>query len=172
MKYNYYENFVNKNTKGRYDITPLFEDPKVFSSLVEDLIKPFKKIKFNKVVGLDALGFIIGSAVAFKLKKGFVPIRKGGKLPGVKGTVLKIAFSDYTKKKKVFEINKDLIKKNDKILIVDDWIESGSQMKAAIKLIEKLNGEVVGISVLRAHKDNKTKELFDKYNCKAIGVKA
>ena len=92
MKYNYYENFVNKNTKGRYDITPLFEDPKVFSSLVEDLIKPFKKIKFNKVVGLDALGFIIGSAVAFKLKKGFVPIRKGGKLPGVKGTVLKIAF--------------------------------------------------------------------------------
>ncbi len=171
MKYNYYENFINKNTKGRYDVVPLFGKPEVFGNLINDLIKPFKKIKFNKIVGLDSLGFIIGSALAFKLKKGFVPIRKGGKSPGVRGTVLKIGFRDYSKKNKVFEINKNSIKKGDKILIVDDWIESGEQMRSAIKLIEKLNGEVIGISVLRAHKNKGTQILFDNYNCKAIGVK-
>tara|TARA_Y100000310_G_scaffold333646_1_gene411617 strand:- start:1659 stop:2177 length:519 start_codon:yes stop_codon:yes gene_type:complete len=171
MNYSYYEKFVNKNTKGRYDVVPLFGKPEVFSNLIGDLIKPFKKVKIDKVVGLDSLGFVIGSAVAFKLKKGFVAVRKGGRSPGVKGTVLKVNFKDYSKKNKVFEINKNLIKKRDRILIVDDWIESGEQMKAAIKLIEKLSGEVVGISVLRAHRTKETEVLFDKYNCKAIGVR-
>ncbi len=171
MEYSYYNKFINKRTKGRYDVTPLFEDSKIFSNLVEDLIKPFKEIKFDKIIGLDALGFIIGGAFANKLKKGLVAIRKGGKLPGIKSTVLKTSFTDYSKKNKTFEVNKNSIKNGEKFLIVDDWIESGSQMIHAIKLIEKLNGKVVGISVLRAHKNKETKILFDKYNCKAIGIR-
>jgi adenine phosphoribosyltransferase len=165
MNYNYYDKYLNKNTIKRYDITPLFNNPKVFSNLTTDLVKPFKN--FNKVVGLDALGFIIGGAISNKLNVGFIPIRKGGKLPGKEK--LKISFTDYTKTKKTFEINKNSIKKGDKILIVDDWIETGAQMKAAIKLIEKLKGEVIGVTALKAHKNKETQTLFDKYNCKPIG---
>ena len=170
MKYEYYEKYINKKTKGRYDVTPLFANPKIFSNLITDLIKPFKAMKFNKIIGIDALGFVLGSAIAYKLKKGFVPVRKAGKLPGIKGTVIRTSFVDYTKKKKIFEVNKCSVKKGDRVLIVDEWIETGSQAKAAIKLIEKQGGEVIGISALNAEKRPETKILFEKYNLKAIGV--
>lgn len=168
MKYAYYDKYINKKTKIRYDVTPIFGNPKVFSNLVNDLIKPFRKTKFDKIVGLDALGFIIGGAISNKLKIGFVPVRKGEKLPGLKK--IKTSFIDYTKKKKTFEMNKGSIKKGDKILIVDEWIETGSQVKAAIKLIEKQGGKVIGISAIAAHKEPKTKILFERYNCKAINI--
>jgi len=170
MKYKYYDKYVNKKTKQRYDVTPIFQNPKVFSNLINDLIKPFKDKKFNVIVGLDALGFIIGGAMAHKLKKSFVPIRKGGKLPGIKGTVIRTKAIDYSGKKKTFEMNKGAIKKGDKVLIVDEWIETGSQIKSAIKLIEKQDGKVIGISALCAEKTSKTRILFEKYNCKAIRV--
>jgi adenine phosphoribosyltransferase len=170
MKYEYYDKCINKNTKGRCDVTPVFEDPKVFSNLIDDLVKPFKDVKFNKIVGLDALGFIIGGALSNRLKIGFVPVRKGGKLPGINDSVLRDEFVDYTKKSKSFEINKFAIKKGDKVLIVDEWIETGTQVKSAIKLIEKLGGEVVGISTLAVDKSEKTNELFDDYNLRAIKI--
>ena len=170
MEYQYYDQYINKKTSGRCDITPLFENPEVFSRLLNDMIKPFKKVQFNKIVGLEALGFIIGGALAQKKKVGFVPIRKEGKLPGIKNTVLKTSFVDYTKTSKSFEINKSAIKKGDKILLVDDWVETGSQMKAAIKLIEKLGGKIIGISVINSHKNKQTKILFDKYNLTTIGI--
>ncbi|MBU4502970.1 MAG: adenine phosphoribosyltransferase [Nanoarchaeota archaeon] len=170
MKYKYYDKYINKKTKGRYDVTPLFENPKSFSNLISDLLKPFKKEKFNKVAGLDALGFIIGGALSQKARVGFVTVRKLGKLPGVKGTVIKTKFKDYTKTNKGLEISKTAIKKGDKVLIVDEWIETGSQLKGTIKLIEKLGGKVIGITALVAHKSKNTKILFDKYNCKAIKV--
>ena len=65
-------------------------------------------------------------------------------------------------------MNKGSIKKGDRVLIVDEWIETGSQAKAAIKLIEKQGGKVIGITVLKAHRTKRTKILFDKYNCKSI----
>ena len=168
MNYKYYSKFINKKTKGRYDVTPIFKNPKVFSNLTTDLIKPFKKVKFNKIASLDALGFIIGGVISNKLKVGFVPIRKGGNLPGIKGTLIKIHFTDYTKKRKSLEMNKSSIKKGDRVLIVDEWIETGSQIKAAIKLIEQQSGKVVGITTLNAEKNPKTRILFEKYNCKSI----
>jgi len=168
MKYEYYEKYINKKTKGRYDVTPLFRNPKVFRELINDLIKPFKKQKIDIVVGLDALGFIIGSAIAQKIKRGFVPIRKGGKLPGIKGTIIKTSFIDYTKETKTFEMNKGSIKKGEKVLIVDEWVETGSQIKSAIKLIKKQGGKIAGITTLSADKNKNTKSLFDKYNFKTI----
>ena len=70
---------------------------------------------------------------------------------------------------KNFEMNKNAIKKGDKVLIVDEWIETGSQIKSAIKLIEKQGGNIIGVTTLYAEKTPKTKILFEKYNCKAIG---
>jgi len=168
MKFEYYDKNINKDTKGRYDITPLFQDSIVFSNLINDLIKPFKKIYFNKVVGLDALGFIIGGAIANKLHLGFVPIRKGGKLPRLKKELVKTSTKDYSNKNKTFEMNKYAINNDDKVLIADDWIETGSQVKAAIKLIEKRGGKVIGITTLAAKEKPSTTILFKKYNCKPI----
>jgi adenine phosphoribosyltransferase len=168
MKYYYYEKYINKNTKNRNDVTPLFRKPLVFSNLINDLIKPFKKSKFNVIAGIDALGFIIGGAMSQKLKLPFVPLRKGGKLPGVKGTVIGTSFVDYTGNKKFIEINKGSFKRGDKVLIVDEWIETGAQVKAAIELVEKEGAKVVGISTLFAEKTPKTRILFEKYNLNSI----
>ena len=170
MKFEYYDQYINKRTKGRYDVTPLFRRPKVFSNLISDLIKLFKTTDFDIVIGLDALGFIIGGALAHKLKKGFAPMRKGGKLPGIKGTVIRTSFVDYSKRNKTFEMSKKSIKKGERVLIVDEWIETGSQVKAAIRLVEKQGGEVAGIAALFAEKTSTTRILFEKYNCKAIGT--
>jgi len=170
MNYDYYDSYINKNTTGRCDVTPLFENFEVFTRLIGDLIKPFKNVKFDKIVGLDALGFVLGGAMAIRMKKGFVPVRKGGGLPGVKGTVVRTSFVDYSKNRKIFEMNNNSIKKDDKVLIVDEWIETGTQVKASIRLIEKLGGKVIGISTLNIDKNNKTRILFEKYNLKAIHI--
>ena len=170
MDYKYYEAFTNKKPKSKYDVTLIFQHPKAFSNLIIDLIKPFKNTDFNKVAGLEALGFILGGAVACKLRKGFVPVRKKGKLPDIKGAVIRASFIDYTKNKKTFEMNKSAIKKGDKVLIVDDLIETGSQARSAIKLIEKQGGKVIGITVMCAERTPKAEILFEKYNCKAIKI--
>jgi len=168
MDYEYYDNYINKETRVRRDITPIFEHPKVFSNLLEDLFEPFKDSDINKIIGLDALGFIIGSALSQKHQISFVPIRKGGKLPS--DEIIKSTFVDYTSTTKSFEINTNSINKKDRILIVDDCIETGAQMISAIKLIEKLEGTIVGISVICSYKNSKTRELFDKYNCNTLGT--
>jgi len=171
MKYEYYDQYINKKTKGRYDITPIFENPEVFSNLLNDLIKPFKDSKFDKIASLDALGFVIGGALAQKKNTGFICIRKNGKLPGINNTVLKTSsFIDYTNTSKSFEINKSSVKEGGKILLVDEWIETGTQIKSAIKLIEELGGEIIGISSLCSHKNKQTKILFNKYNLKSIKI--
>ena len=140
----------------------------MFNYLVNDMIKPFKNMNIDKVVGLDALGFILGSAIAQKLKVGLVLVRKGGKLPGAKNTLIRDTFTDYTKTKKIFEMNNKSLKKGEKVLIVDEWIETGSQMKSAIKLIEKQGGKIIGITSFGAEKHKNTQVLFNKYNCQAI----
>lgn len=170
MKFKYYSKLINTKTKGRCDVTPLFENPVVFNNLIKDLIKPFKNVNFSKIVALDALGFVLGGAIALKLKKSLVLIRKEGKLPNLEEDLIKLEFEDYTKKEKSFEINKNSIKSGDKIILVDEWIETGAQMKAAIELIEKLGGKIIGISSIQADKNNSTDILFKKYNLKPIKI--
>jgi adenine phosphoribosyltransferase len=169
MKFEYYDNFIRK-TKGRSDLIPLFENNSAFSNLLKDLIKPFNKTEFNKILGLESLGFIIAGALSQKTKKDLIIMRKRDKIPGLKKDILITNFIDYTNKNKGFEINKNSIEKNDKVLIVDEWIETGTQIKNAIKLIEKLEAKVIGISVLCAHKNKNTEILFKKYNLNAIRI--
>jgi adenine phosphoribosyltransferase len=168
MKSDYYMGFVVHETKGRCDMTPILEDKNAFSNLIKDLIKPFKKEKINKIVALEALGFVLGSAMANKLGVGLVLARKGGKLPREQKNLLKQSFIDYTKTKKSFEISKSAIKKGEKVLIVDEWVETGAQMKAVINLVKKAKGQIIGICVLSAEKNSKTKILFEKYNLTTI----
>jgi adenine phosphoribosyltransferase len=174
VDWNYYFNLVNK-ISGRYEITPLFENPAVFSNMVEDLIKPFKRSSFDKVLGLDALGFILAAAIAYKLKKPLILARKAGKLPYKPKDLLTARFSSsslryYTSLEKSFAMRKGPVKRGDKVLIVDEWIETGGQVKAVIRLVERAGGKVVGIAALNAHKNAKTRVLFDRYNCRPIHV--
>lgn len=168
MKFKYYGKLINTKTNRRCDVTPLFENPIVFNNLIKDLVKPFKKVSFNKIVAIDALGFILGGAIAIKLKKSLVIIRKEGKLPNLKEDLVNISFKDYTNKYKSFEMIKNSIKSEDKILLVDEWIETGAQIKAAIALIEQLGGNVIGISSIYSEKNSSTDILFTKYNLKPI----
>jgi adenine phosphoribosyltransferase len=105
------------------------------------------------------LGFVFGSRVAQELNVGLVLFRKEGKIPVEKKTV---SFVDYTKIPKKFEVVSDVITPGDKILIVDEWSETGSQLKAAISLVKQCGGIVTGISCFNVDTPvKKDKELLD-----------
>jgi adenine phosphoribosyltransferase len=169
MKWDYYKKHIKGViTTTRCDISPIFENPKVFNNLIKDMIKPFKKNSYDKIVALDALGFIVGTAIACRTKKPLVLIRKKGKFPYKKSFIFSKGFEDYTGLKKGFEIKKSSIKKGERILIVDEWIETGAQMKIAVELIEKLGGKIIGISTINADRNKKIEILFNKYNCRSL----
>ncbi len=108
------------------------------------MLHPYAGQKFDKVVGLEARGFIIGGAIAHQLTLGFVPIRKKGKLPGA--TLSEAYQLEYGEA--VMEIHDDAIQPGEKILVVDDLLATGGTAAAGIKLIERLGGEIVGCAFI------------------------
>lgn len=122
------------------DVTTLFADARGFRMAIDQLLHPYAGTRIDKVVGLEARGFILGGAVAHQLSTGFVPIRKKGKLPGA---VISEAYTlEYGEA--VVEIHDDALKPGDKVLIVDDLLATGGTAAAAIKLCERLGAEIVG----------------------------
>lgn len=126
------------------DITPLLAEPKAFKETVNRFAAFTKKIGAKVIVGIDSRGFIFGGAVAYKLGLKFVPIRKKGKLPY--STVSQNYDLEYGTS--IVEMHTDAIKKNEKVLIIDDLLATGGTMKAACSLVEKLNGKIAGIAFL------------------------
>jgi adenine phosphoribosyltransferase len=126
------------------DITPLLADPKAFPAAVDALCAPFKKAGVQFVAGVEARGFIFGAAVAAKLKAGFIPIRKRGKLPCETERVT-YALEYGTD---CVEMHRDAIPRAAKVLLVDDLLATGGTMQAACELLEKVGAEVVGIAVV------------------------
>lgn len=170
MDFNYYKKYFTEGSIGRYDMAPLYADPILFKYLVEDIILPFKNEPFDKIVAIDATGFILGASASTMLKKGLILIRKGGKIPLDNTRKSDKEFIDYTGNKKSLEIDICMINKDENYLIIDDWVETGSQVKAAIKMIEDLGGNIIGISSIGSDRNEKTEELFSKYHLKSIGV--
>ena len=122
------------------DVTTLFADARGFRICVDQLLSPYAGIPIDKVVGLEARGFILGGAVAHQLTKGFVPIRKKGKLPGA---VISQAYAlEYGEA--VMEIHDDALRAGERVLIVDDLLATGGTASAAIELCRRLGAEVVG----------------------------
>jgi adenine phosphoribosyltransferase len=121
------------------DVTTLFADPRGFRMAVDQMLHPYTGERIDKVVGLEARGFILGGAIAHQLSLGFVPIRKKGKLPGA------VISEEYTLEygEAVFEIHDDAIQPGERILVVDDLLATGGTAAAGIKLIERLGGEIV-----------------------------
>jgi adenine phosphoribosyltransferase len=122
------------------DVTTLFQDARGFRMAVDQLLLPFAGERIDKVVGLEARGFILGGAVAHQLTTGFVPIRKKGKLPAA--TISQAYKLEYGEA--IMEVHDDALKPGEKVLLVDDLLATGGTAEAGIRLVERLGAEVVG----------------------------
>ncbi len=126
------------------DVTTLFSDPRGFRMAVDQMLHPYAGIQIDKVVGLEARGFILGGAIAHQLSKGFVPVRKKGKLPGkTLSEEYKLEYGEA-----IVEIHHDAIEPGEKVLVVDDLLATGGTAEAGIKLIERLGGEIISTSFI------------------------
>jgi adenine phosphoribosyltransferase len=156
-----YLKLIDQSTHGpRYDVTPIFGDGQAFSDLINDLIGMCEKIEYDFVAAIDALGFILGTGIALRENKPLVTIRKGGKLPV---QVEQARFTDYTGEVKTLEIRVDALRPSDRVLLVDEWIETGAQIQAAIELIERLGAIVVAVVAINIDENATTQKLGERY---------
>lgn len=121
------------------DITTLLKDPVGFRIMINELVKRYSNEKIDKVAGIESRGFIIGGAMAYQLAKGFIPIRKKGKLPSE--TIGHDYELEYGSDR--IEMHVDAIAEGERVLLVDDLIATGGTAEAAISLIEKAGGVIV-----------------------------
>lgn len=146
------------------DITPLLADTGSFSALIDDLAVFFKDIKVDKVLGIDARGFLLAAPVAYVLNKGIVIVRKKGKLPYQ--TI--VTEHDLEYGRGTMEIHIDAVQKGEKILIIDDVLATGGTAKAAVDLVEKLGGEVIGLGFLLELQEFNGRAKIKNYNIQSL----
>ena len=127
-----------------YDITTLLRDPVGLADVLDGLTEPFRDQQIDLVVGIESRGFILGAAVADRLRAGFVPVRKPGKLPAP--TIQQSYVLEYGSD--ALEIHQDAIEQGQRVLIVDDLLATGGTARAALDLVNKTGGTVVGLAFL------------------------
>ena len=126
------------------DITPLLADEVAFSSVIDMIVVHFGRGTVDKVVGIEARGFILASPVAYHFGAGFVPVRKAGKLPWqTEAESYELEYGTET-----LEIHRDAFGPGERVLIVDDVLATGGTAQATAELVERLGGKVVGIACL------------------------
>jgi adenine phosphoribosyltransferase len=126
------------------DISPILQDSKLFRLACDELIATAQGAKIDKVVGIDARGFIFGAAVAMGLNVGFVPVRKKGKLPWKTiGTEYALEYGTNS-----VEMHLDAVKPGEHVMLVDDLLATGGTAAAAVKLLNQLGAELVCVSFL------------------------
>lgn len=126
------------------DVTTLFADPRGFRMAIDQLLHPYVGQRIDRIVGLEARGFILGGAIAHQLSLGFVPIRKKGKLPGK--TIEQAYQLEYGEA--VMEIHDDALQPGERVLVVDDLLATGGTAEAGVKLIERLGASVMGCAFI------------------------
>jgi len=126
------------------DITSALKNRDLFYKMIDILVKPYSKEKIDKIVGIDARGFILAAAAAYKLKTGLAIVRKKGKLPAK--TVSQKYSLEYASN--TLEMHEDSISPGEKVLILDDVLATGGTMKATVDLVKKLKGKIIGIGFL------------------------
>jgi adenine phosphoribosyltransferase len=126
------------------DITPLLGDGDVFAAAIDALVERFADTGVDRVVGIEARGFILAAPIAYRLHAGFVPARKAGKLPWA---VVREQYElEYGTEK--LEIHRDAIHPDERVLVIDDVLATGGTAVATARLIEALGGDIVGIGLL------------------------
>lgn len=147
-----------------YDITPLLQDQRAFTQSVEALAEFFKKDKINKVVGIDARGFLLAAPVAYILGVGLAIVRKKGKLPY--DILVEYHSLEYGKAR--LEIHTDAIAKGERVVVIDDVLATGGTAGAGVKLVENLGGCVVGVGFLLELKGLGGREKLKKYRVQSL----
>ncbi|MFO7819405.1 MAG: adenine phosphoribosyltransferase [Halanaerobacter sp.] len=126
------------------DITTLLKDGDAFQEAIDRLAQRYEEQDIDLVVGIEARGFLVGAPLAIKLNKGFVPVRKEGKLPGDK---VKNEY-DLEYGSSVLEMHKDAIEEGQKVLIVDDLLATGGTVNATVEMVEEIGGNIVEVAFL------------------------
>jgi adenine phosphoribosyltransferase len=123
------------------DLTPLLADPLGFRSVVETLAQAFEDLGVDRVLGVEARGFIVGAPVAYRLEAGFTPVRKAGKLPW------QVEREEYALEygTDLLEIHVDAVHPGERVVVLDDVLATGGTAAATVRLVERLGGEVVGL---------------------------
>ena len=131
---------------GHADVWRLFDDAEQLRELAEALVEPFRG-EVTKVAGIESRGFILGTAAALALGVGFVPVRKAdGLFPGPKAVAE--TGIDYRGNRHILRVQRAALAEGDRVLLVDDWIETGSQASAATRLVEDCGARLVGIATV------------------------
>ena len=141
------------------DITTLLKDADAFKETIDALVERYRNQSLDLVAGIESRGFIIAGAIAYLLGKGFIPIRKPGKLPA---ETFRVEYElEYGKD--AVEMHKDSVFKGARVLVVDDLLATGGTMKAACDLVEKAGGTVVECAFIVDLPDLKGREKLQKY---------
>lgn len=132
---------------GHADVLGLLSDGQFLRRAVDALIEPFHNAGVMKVAGLEARGFVLGAAVALRLGAGFVPVRKEGSIhPGAKA--VRRSEPDWRGNTPLLQIQRSAVETGDRVLLVDDWAELGSQALATRLLLEECDAEWIGATLL------------------------
>ena len=162
----WYLNIMSPNTKGEkfawLDPTSIYINGDAFHDLLDDLVADLEPVTCDVVGGLDAMGFVLGSALATRLGVGFLPIRKAGKLCVDTDSV---TFSNYSGRTQDMEMRKPAFAAGTKVLLVDQWVETGGTMDGAIRLVEQQGGEVAGLVAIAMEENEKTAGYRKKFPC-------
>ena len=153
----WYLDIMSPNTKGEkfawLDPTSMYINGDAFTQLLEDLTAELEGVDCDVVAGLDAMGFVLGAALATRIGVGFLPIRKAGKLCVDTDSV---SFTNYSGRTQDMEMRTPAFAAGTRVLLVDQWIETGGTMDGAIRLVERQGGIVAGIATIAMEDNDRT----------------
>ena len=162
----WYLDIMSPNTKGEkfawLDPTSIYINGDAFHDLLDDLVSDLVNVKCDVVAGLDAMGFVLGTALATRLNVGFLPIRKAGKLCVDTDSV---TFSNYSGRIQDMEVRVPAFSRGTRVLLVDQWIETGGTMDGAIRLVKRQEGIVAGLVAIAMESNTKTDEYREYFPC-------
>lgn len=160
----WYLSLMSPNTKGPQfawlDPTSIYINATAFNDLLDDLCAELDAREIDVVAGLDAMGFVLGSALAARLGRGFLPIRKAGKLCV---DTDKVSYGNYSGRTQDMEMRTPAFAKGTRVLIADQWIETGGTMDGAVRLVERQGGKIAGMVAIAMEENAATDAYRAKY---------
>ncbi|MBO6791371.1 MAG: adenine phosphoribosyltransferase [Dinoroseobacter sp.] len=162
----WYLNIMAPNTKGDkfawLDPTSIYINAAAFNDLLDDLMDDLSDLEYDVVAGLDAMGFVLASAIAARSGVGFLPIRKAGKLCVDTDVV---SFNNYSGRTQDMEMRDPAFAAGTRVLLVDQWVETGGTMDGAIRLVERQRGVVAGLLAIAIEDNQRTNAYRATYPC-------
>ncbi|QFT94457.1 Adenine phosphoribosyltransferase [Roseovarius sp. THAF9] len=162
----WYLNIMAPNTKGEtfawLDPTSIYINQRAFTDLLDDLMADLEGVDYDVVAGLDAMGFVLGAALAARSGVGFLPIRKAGKLCV---DTDKVSFGNYSGRTQEMEMRLPAFAPGTRVLLADQWVETGGTMDGAIRLVERQKGVVAGMVAVAIEENARTVAYREAYPC-------